>query len=122
MIAYLSTTGPALLRWFRDPFSGLTHFAGALLRVAGLLHLVSEPRLPGPTLAAVAVYGASLILLYLSSAAYHLLHVSPSTRMRLRQLDHAMVPVFIAGTYTPFCMVALRGPIGAAVLAVIWSL
>jgi hemolysin III len=111
-----------LLAWFRDPFSGLSHLAGALVGGAGLLYLVSRPGLSDTTVAAVSIYGVSLVLLYLSSAAYHLLRVSPSRRARLRQLDHSMVPVFIAGTYTPLCVLGLHAPIGPAVLATIWAL
>jgi hemolysin III len=115
------TDGPA--RIFKDPVSGLTHLAGAALAAIGLVYLLGASRgKDAATVAAVAIYGASMVLLYLSSATYHLLHVDPPTRARLRRIDHAMVPVFIAGTYTPFCLVTLRGPTGTAILAVVWTL
>lgn len=111
------------LKLFRDPVSGLTHLLGAALGVAGLVFLVlhTEAR-ESRVFMAVAVYGVSMVLLYASSAAYHLLNVAPERRARLRQLDHAMVPVFIAGTYTPFCLIALNGWIGDAVLIAVWGL
>ena len=112
----------ALLARFRDPVSGLTHLAGAFIGIFGLIYLVGRPQSAGTALVAFAVYGLSLIGLYLSSAAYHLARVSPEALKKLRQLDHAMVPVFIAGTYTPFCLLALHGWVGETVLITVWSL
>lgn len=71
---------------------------------------------------AVIIYGASLIMLYLASSLYHLLPVSPRAIQRLRLLDHLMIYVLIAGTYTPMCLLALKGGWGISMLAVIWGL
>lgn len=110
-------------RLFRDPISGLTHLVGALLSAFGLFYLVGISAPLGPRgIASVAVYGVSMVMLYASSSTYHLLHVRTATRARLRQLDHAMVPVFIAGTYTPFCVIALPGILGHGVLIAIWTM
>lgn len=108
---------------FRDPVSGLTHLAGALLGLGLLALLVTRPPLQaeGASLS-LAIFGLSLVLLYSASAAYHLLKVSDKARLTLRRLDHSMVSVFIAGTYTPFCVITLKGTLGTAVLAVIWTL
>ena len=108
---------------FRDPVSGLTHLAGAGLGVIGWAYLlaIAAPR-PGPPTIAVLIYGASLILLYLASSAYHLFKVSDQARLILRRLDHAMVPVFIAGTYTPFCVIGLGRALGVPILLLIWGL
>ncbi|MBI3296019.1 MAG: hemolysin III family protein [Deltaproteobacteria bacterium] len=111
-----------LQRYFRDPFSGLTHLLGALLGVLGLVYMVSLAIANASPLqvVAVSVFGVSLILLYLTSALYHLPHVSDEQELILRQLDHSMIFVFIAGTYTPFCMLALKGWLGYTILAAVW--
>ncbi len=108
-------------RWFKDPVSGLTHLAGMAMGVVGLVYLLSVGG-TGIVTAPVAIYGVSLVLLYAASSTYHLLHVSPAVRARLRLLDHSMVSVFIAGSYTPFCLIGLQGSIGTAVLVAIWSM
>lgn len=108
---------------FRDPVSGLTHLAGAFLGAIGMIYLLNASRDQGPrVLSAMTIYGISMILLYLASSIYHLLHVSDSFRLTLRRVDHAMIPVFIAGTYTPFCMIALNDSLGYRVLASVWIL
>lgn len=113
----------SLYRLFRDPVSGLLHLAGALLGVVGLIYLlaVSHAR-DSRTLSAIGVYGVSMVLLYASSSTYHLLRARDALRLRLRQLDHSMVPIFIAGTYTPFCEIALKGTTGTLILSIIWAL
>jgi hemolysin III len=66
------------------------------------------------------VYALALVGLFTISALYHRITWSPESRRRLRRLDHAMIFVLIAGTYTPFAALVLSPPIGAAVLVVIW--
>lgn len=112
-----------LTHLFKDPISGLTHFLGAILGLFGLIYLVVLSNgAAATTIASVSIYGISMVLLYSASSAYHLLKISPKNMVRLRRLDHAMVPVFIAGTYTPFCLLALKGPIGYAILILVWTL
>jgi hemolysin III len=72
--------------------------------------------------AGFAVFGASMILLYAASAAYHLLPVSAPLADRLRRVDHSAIYVFIAGCYTPVCLLPLRAAGGAWWLALVWSL
>lgn len=112
------------VRSFRDPVSGLTHLFGALLGAIGLVILLAaHPGAGGVERASILVYGVSLVLLYAASAIYHLARVSAERQAFLRRLDHAMIPVFIAGSYTPFCLIALRGTtVGAGVLVAIWVL
>lgn len=117
-----------ILQRFRDPISGLTHLAGALLGIVGVLHILGldlSARPSPQSLASVIsllIYGFSLIFLYSASSAYHLCRVTDARRLQLRQLDHAMVPVFIAGSYTPFCVIALHDRLGYTLLAVVWTL
>jgi hemolysin III len=108
----------------KDPVSGLTHLAGAVLAVFGLAALVVLSILyAGPWhLVSFAVYGMSLVLLYTASACYHLLPVSAGATRVLRRLDHIMIYVLIAGTYTPFCLVALRGVWGWSIFGAVWGL
>jgi hemolysin III len=108
----------------KDLVSGLLHLIGALLAVAGLLWLIAEAGVHGTVwhLVSFAVYGASLILLYTASALYHLLPLSPRGNLWLRRIDHMMIFVLIAGTYTPFCLVPLRGAWGWTLLAIVWGL
>ncbi len=108
----------------KDPVSGLTHLAGAVLAAAGLGALVALSVLhAGPWhLVSFVVYGVSLVLLYTASACYHLLPVSAGATRVLRRLDHIMIYVLIGGTYTPFCLVALRGGWGWSIFGAVWGL
>ena len=71
---------------------------------------------------AFGIFGLSLIALYSASALYHLLPLSPVGVARLRRVDHMMIFVLIAGTYTPFCLLALNGGWRVGLLALVWSL
>lgn len=108
----------------RDPASGLTHLAGVLLSVVGLILLLREALLHGTVWHVVAftVFGVSLILLYTASALYHLLPLSEQGTKILRYVDHSMIYVLIAGTYTPFCLLPLRGPWGWGLLGSILAI
>lgn len=113
-----------MLHKLREPVSGLTHLAGALLSVAGLILLVVTGVLKGTVwhVVSFAIFGVSLILLYTASALYHLLPLSPAGIKTLKRVDHMMIFVLIAGTYTPFCLLPLRGPWGWTLLGLIWSI
>lgn len=112
-----------LISLLRDPVSGLTHFIGALLAVAGLVALVvkaSNPVKPWH-ITTYSVFGAGMILLYTASTLYHWLPLSGRGRARLRKLDHMMIFVLIAATYTPFCLVPLRGAWGWSMFGTVWA-
>ena len=112
-----------MLSRFRDPISGLTHLLGAVLSVValGCLLWVSITQGNAWHIVSFAIFGASLILLYSSSAIYHIVQASARVIQILRRIDHAMIFVLIAGTYTPFCLGPLRGPWGFWLLGVIWG-
>lgn len=112
------------MKFFKDPVSGLTHLFGAAVSIAGLVVLVRTGVANRDVwqIASFAVFGASLILLYLASATYHLLRVPARVEVVLRKIDHIMIFVLIAGTYTPVCLTALRGTLGYAMLALVWAL
>ena len=110
--------------WLRikDPFPGFSHWAGAGLSLAGLVVLlVQAAGRPWWQVAGFAVYGATLVLLYLASAVAHSLHCSPAAAERLNRLDYTAIFLVIAGTYTPLCLVTLRGPWGWGLLAAVWA-
>jgi hemolysin III len=101
----------------------ITHGVGLLLSVAGLVVLIVLASLRGDTwhVVSVSVYGATLVLLYSASTFYHALP-APRAKRVFRTLDHAAIYVLIAGTYTPFMLVNLRGGWGWALFGVVWGL
>ncbi|HYM31701.1 MAG TPA: hemolysin III family protein [Candidatus Cybelea sp.] len=106
-----------------EVIAGLTHGLGAALGIVGLCVLVILAAQTGSArlIAGVCVYGATLVLLYSASSVYHLLR-DGRIKAAFERLDHVAIFLLIAGTYTPFALVNMRGPVGYAVLAVIWSL
>jgi hemolysin III len=108
----------------REPFSGLSHLAGGVLAAVGLLALLAAAVSAGSAERGIAfgIYGGSLVGLYAASALYHLLPVSAAATARLRKLDHAMIYVLIAGTYTPVCLLALEGIWRWGLLGIVWTL
>ena len=112
-----------LVRTLRDPMSGLTHCIGALLAVIGLIVLVikaSSPLKPWH-LTTYCIFGIGMILLYTASTLYHWLPLSHDGTARLRKLDHMMIFVLIAATYTPFCLIPLRGAWGWSIFGTVWA-
>ncbi|MBT2637616.1 MULTISPECIES: hemolysin III family protein [unclassified Bacillus (in: firmicutes)] len=108
--------------YIREPINGLTHLAGALLSFAGLLALVIKASITtGSALAitSVAIFGISMILLYTASATYHMVISKDSVIAFLRKIDHSMIFVLIAGTYTPFCLISLNGVTGWTLFGII---
>jgi len=108
--------------WIREPFSGLSHLAGAVLSVVALIVLLVLAHGRLRETVGCAVYGGSLILLYTSSALYHSLHLDEQKVRWLQRCDYMAIFLLIAGTYTPVCLVALRGPIGLELLAAVYSI
>ena len=103
--------------------NSITHGIGAALSIAGLVALLAVAALHRPAwqIAACATYGASLVLLYTSSTIYHALANNRAKRV-FKILDHSSIYLLIAGTYTPFTLITLRGPWGWTLFAVVWGL
>jgi len=101
----------------------LTHALGALLSVAGLVLLVVAATQHGDAwhITSSAIFGTTLVLLYTVSTIYHSFQ-RENTRRMLRKFDHAAIFLLIAGTYTPFLLVTLRGPWGWSLFGVVWGL
>jgi hemolysin III len=103
--------------------NSITHGIGALLSVAGLVTMIVVACLHGSAwqIVACTIYGVSLVLLYISSTIYHALANNRAKRVFMI-LDHASIYVLIAGTYTPFTLVTLRGAWGWTLFTIVWTL
>jgi len=108
----------------KDPVSGISHLIGALLSLFGTIILLYFAYKQNDIVKIVSffIFGASMLFLYASSAIYHLFGHSPEEVDVFRKIDHAMIYILIAGTYTPFCLIALKGAWGIATLIIIWIL
>ncbi|MFB1049789.1 hemolysin III family protein [Paraliobacillus sp. JSM ZJ581] len=109
-------------QFIREPVNGFTHLAGAILSFVGLLALVikaaSVPH-SNLTIAAVIIFGISMIMLYATSATYHMVIARDKVIAWLRKLDHSMIFILIAGTYTPFCLISLNDVTGWVLFGII---
>ncbi len=108
--------------YYGEKLNALTHVVGAVLALAGAIVLVVLASLGGDPwkVVSVAVYGVTLVSLYSISGLYHSLR--GRSKNILRKLDHQSIYLLIAGSYTPFCLVTLRGPWGWSLLGVVWGL
>jgi len=105
-----------------EKFNALTHLVAAVLALGGTVVLIVLAALDGDPwkVVSVSIYGVTLVVLYSVSVLYHSLR--GRTKNILRELDHHSIYLLIAGTYTPFCLVTLRGPWGWSLLGVVWGL
>src|SRR6516162_2513581 len=101
----------------------LTHAFGLVLSIAGLTALIAVATLHGGVreIASCAIYGTTLIVMYTISTLYHSIPLAEPKRI-LRILDHLAIFLLIAGTYTPFMLIALRGTWGWTLFCIVWSL
>jgi hemolysin III len=106
----------------KDPASCYSHLLGVALSITGLVMLLVESQGDPWRVVGFSIYGASLILLYSASTIYHWQALPPRGEDILKRLDHVAIFVLIAGTYTPVCLVTLRGGWGWSVLGVVWGL
>lgn len=108
----------------RDPINGLTHFIGAFLAVAGLVLLICKSVYPSVKplhIMAFSIFGAGMILLYTSSTLYHWLPLTERGVRHLRRIDHMMIFLLIAASYTPVCLILLKGGWGWSLFGCIWG-
>lgn len=108
----------------KDPGSAITHFIGMLMAAFAatplLIRAASNP--DKIHLISLSIFIVSMILLYGASATYHTLNLSEHTNRILRKIDHCMIFVLIAGSYTPVCMIVLGGKVGYTLCAIVWSI
>jgi hemolysin III len=103
--------------------NSITHGLGLLLSIAGLCVLVTMAAIRGTAwhVVACSIYGSTLVLLYLSSTLYHAIQ-APRAKNVFRVIDHSAIYLLIAGTYTPFLLITLRGPLGWTLFGLQWGM
>ncbi len=108
----------------KEPGSAITHCIGMLMAIfAGVPLLLKAWKEPSKLyLISLSIYLLSMILLYAASTLYHSLDISESVNRLLKKFDHMMIFILIAGTYTPICLLELKGLIGITLLCIVWSI
>ena len=101
----------------------ITHAIGVVLSIVALVLLVIHASEHGTTrhIVSFTIFGASLILLYSASTIYHYSQ-KPELRRKLNIVDHSAIYVLIAGTYTPFTLITLKGPLGWTIFGITWGI
>ncbi len=120
----LSQGGIYMQITIREPGSAITHFIGMMLAMFATVPLLVKAGLTsgGRSFMAMAVFMASMVLLYGASAAYHSVNISGKGLRIFRKLDHMMIFVLIAGSYTPVCLIVLGGQQGYTLLSLVWGI
>ncbi len=108
----------------REPGSAITHFIGMMLAIFAAVPLLIKAGVTssGRSFAAMAIFMASMILLYGASAMYHSVNLTGKRLRIFQKLDHMMIFVLIAGSYTPVCLIVLGGDTGYRLLALVWGI
>lgn len=108
----------------KDPGSAITHFIGMLMAIfAAVPLLIKAAHEPERIyILSLTVYVISLILLYAASTTYHTFDISKKANTILKKIDHMMIFILIAGSYTPICLLALDQPIGTILLSIVWTI
>ncbi len=111
------------LKLFREPVNALSHMAGSLASIAGLTLMVVMAAVKADAwhVVSFAIFGTTLVFMYTASFLYHGLQLSAKTLAIFRRIDHIMIFMVIAGSYTPLCLVPLRGPWGWSLFGIIWG-
>ncbi|SET08423.1 PAQR family membrane homeostasis protein TrhA [[Clostridium] polysaccharolyticum] len=111
-------------RKLKDPGSAITHFIGMLMAIfAATPLLMKASRQPDRIhIVTLSIFIASMILLYAASTIYHSFDINPRINKLLKKMDHLMIFILIAGSYTPICLIVVRGNLGLRFLILIWSL
>ena len=111
-------------RHVKDPGSAITHFIGMLMAIfAAVPLIIKAAREPEPIyVISITIYAVSLILLYAASTSYHTFICSEKVTTILKKIDHMMIFVLIAGSYTPICLLVLKGKVGVGLCALVWAI
>ena len=105
----------------RDPLSALTHFIGFLAVIPPVICLLERSETTAQVVS-FAIFGISLLLLYGASTTYHTFDISSNVNIVLKRLDHCMIPVLIAGSYTPVCLIVLHNIYGYVMFGIVWGI
>ena len=108
----------------REPGSAITHFIAMMMAVFATVPLLVKAGIQSgwENLLAMAIFMGSMILLYGASATYHSVDLTGRSLRVFRKLDHMMIFVLIAGSYTPVCLIVLGGKLGYTLLALVWGI
>lgn len=108
----------------KDPGSAITHFIGMVAAICATAPLLIKAARESGYLhiTAMTIFMVSMILLYAASTVYHSLDISPSINKLLKKLDHMMIFILIAGTYTPVCLIVLGDRTGWGLLGLVWGI
>lgn len=108
----------------KDPGSAITHFIGMLMAIfAAIPLLIKAAHEPSRIyVISLAIYAVSLILLYAASTTYHTFDLTEKVNTILKKIDHMMIFVLIAGSYTPICLLVLNQPTGYIMLGLVWGI
>lgn len=108
----------------REPGSAITHFIGMMMAVFASVPLLVKSGMGAGTtcFAAMGIFMLSMILLYGASTTYHAVNVSAKALKVFRKIDHMMIFVMIAGSYTPVCLIVLEGRTGLFLLGLVWGI
>ncbi len=108
----------------KDPGSAITHFIAFLLAALGAAPLLIKAAREPDALHVIAmgIFILSMMLLYAASTIYHTLNINEKVNRRLRKMDHMMIFILIAGSYTPVCLIALNGRTGTILCAAVWAI
>ena len=108
--------------YYGEKFNAWSHLVGAVLALVGAIWLLAIASLQGDIwkIVSVAIYGVTLVSLYSASTVYHSVRGRAKTIMQ--KVDHFSIYLLIAGSYTPFCLVTLRGPWGWTLFGIVWGL
>ena len=111
-------------RHIKEPGSAITHFIGMLMAIfAAVPLLIKAAHEPSRIyIISLTIYAASLILLYAASTTYHTFDISSKVNTVLKKIDHMMISVLIAGSYTPVCLIVLKGKTGIILLSIVWAI
>jgi hemolysin III len=109
--------------FLEEIFNSITHGIGALISIAGLVFLIVFSIMYGHFnhIISCTIFGSTLVLLYTASTLYHSFQ-KPNLKHVFKILDHSCIYVLIAGTYTPFLLVTIKGVVGWSMFALVWSL
>ncbi len=116
-----------MFKKINDPVSSISHLTGAILSIPVTIVLLLYGAYYGTVwhVISFAIFGLSLLALYTASTVYHMIPKTTSTeiaKLRARKIDHMMIYVLIAGTYTPICLTSLRGAWGYTIISIIWAI